>query len=1040
LTDPSSFAGSSAPRPRLLIISNDIIDESLAGPGMRNLELSRALAGQVQVSLATPGQSRLTVEGVRLVSYSPQRPSELRALAEASDVVLFSSFILDQFPFLETIPGRRVIDLYDPTLLENLHYYAAEPADAQQAIHRQTLAMTSRLARIGDFFLSGNERQRDFWLGFLAANGRVNPLTFQTDDSLRALIDVVGIGFPDRPLRRSSPGLRGVHPAIPSDAQIVLWGGGIWNWLDPLTLIRAWPQVIQSHPNARLVFLGTRHPNPDVPVHEMAGQAQTLAAELGEKDRSIVFIEWVPYAEREALLAESAVGVALHPVHIETRYSIRTRVLDYIWARLPVLVTDGDVTSEWVRQYGIGRVIPPFEPGAAARALIDLLDRPKTDFAPAFEPLLEQYRWERVAAPLLRFCLTGRPAPDRDLARASAGASGQTISSGLARAGYIWRKEGAAALLRRSWRRLQRETAVRLDEISAPLPKAAPAVQRIRRGLRRAAGLPVAGALPVLPPPESYTEWIARTEAVLLNAAQVDSPRFQVVLLGGSAAERQQTEIALRGQTCPNWGIASEDRLNGRAAAPASDTALVFIVPGCQPAPFALAQVAAALAHDPHPAVVYGDHDHIDPDLTRHSPRFKPGFSPDALLGCNDLAPFIAVQAEAFDRLGGLNPAMGSARVWDLWLRLLEAGERFERIPHILSHQAGTQPAEAGADGLRAVQAHLERSQPGCFRAEAAPGGRVRLRRAPDRKGHKVSIIIPSRGAPPELETCLRSLFEKTRYPAYEVIVVNNGPKRPEAIPAYAHWVASLASLSQTDQDEVGATMRVVHDDSPTFNYSAANNFGARCANGELLLFLNNDTRITDSDWLEELALWAERPQIGVVGARLLRPDGTIQHAGVTVGLTGFAGHLFGGLPNSADTIFGGPDGYRNVSAVTGACLMIRRELFERLGGFNERLSLCGNDVELCLRVQQAGLRVLVNGYARLIHLEGASRGGTVPDGDYVESYCPYRALLESGDPYFHPGLSYWRLEPSLRGADEPEPLHFVQQFLRSLGGVPPCL
>jgi glycosyltransferase involved in cell wall biosynthesis len=235
-----------------------------------------------------------------------------------------------------------------------------------------------------------------------------------------------------------------------------LWGGGIWNWLDPLTLIRAWPQVLVQHPEARLVFLGTRHPNPLVPRHEMAAKAEVLAAEIGEEDRSILFFEWLSYKDREALLCEADVGVTLHPIHVETRFSLRTRVLDYFWARLPVLITDGDVTSEWIRDYGIGVVVPPFDPDAVGRGLVEILDRPKAAWAQSFEPLRASLEWTQVVGPLLHYCLEGDYAPDRlDRQALKPPPPAESPAGGLARARSIWRTEGTRVLLHRAWRYLQ---------------------------------------------------------------------------------------------------------------------------------------------------------------------------------------------------------------------------------------------------------------------------------------------------------------------------------------------------------------------------------------------------------------------------------------------------------------------------------------------------------------------------------------------------------------------------------------------------------
>ncbi len=442
-------------KPTLLIISHDLVDTKMAGPGIRYLEMARALNRLgVEVTLAIPGQTGLTNAGVALVPYDEKRAGDLRTLSEKNEVIVISGYLINKFPFLETSRSRLVVDLYDPLVLENLHYYQKEPLKTQETLHRRTIELTNTLARIGDFFICGNERQRDFWLGLLTANRRINPLTFDQDPSLRRLIDQVGIGLPDRgPEPR--PFLRGIHPLIPPSARIVLWGGGIWNWLDPLTLIEAWPRVTARHPEARLVFLGTRHPNPLVPVHEMARRAEQKAREIGEKDRTILFFDWLSYQDRESLLTEADIGVTLHPVHVETRYSLRTRVLDYIWANLPILITEGDVTSEWVREYHLGETVAPFNAGEAAEGLLRLLGKPKDHWTANFAPLQARLSWTTVAEPLLRYCLEGSYAPDRlDRSKNLDLDPPQELGS-LARAAMIWRHEGFQALVYRGWRYLQ---------------------------------------------------------------------------------------------------------------------------------------------------------------------------------------------------------------------------------------------------------------------------------------------------------------------------------------------------------------------------------------------------------------------------------------------------------------------------------------------------------------------------------------------------------------------------------------------------------
>jgi GT2 family glycosyltransferase/glycosyltransferase involved in cell wall biosynthesis len=412
-TRPMPELAAAARPPRLLIVSQDVVDKKLAGPGMRYLEMARALAGELDVTLAVPAATTLDEPSIKMVRYFEDRPGSLHVLVENADVAVVSGYMARKFPFLEHTHTRLVVDLYDPLVLENLHYHVDQALPAQERHNDEAVDVTNRLAQLGDFFLCGNERQRDFWLGTLAANRRVNPRTFAQDPSLDALIDVVGIGLPSRPPRPGKPILRGVHDAFPAESRIVLWGGGIWDWLDPLTLVAAWPQVIARHPEARLVFLGTRHPNPLVPRHRMAERTEAAAIASGEHERSIFFHEWLTYEDRERLLCEADVGVALHPLHVETRFSVRTRVLDYFWARLPVVITSGDLSSEWVAAHGVGRVVPPDDAAAVAQALSELLDRPRDATSPAFAPLHDRLTWQRVVEPLRRYCHQGGCAADR---------------------------------------------------------------------------------------------------------------------------------------------------------------------------------------------------------------------------------------------------------------------------------------------------------------------------------------------------------------------------------------------------------------------------------------------------------------------------------------------------------------------------------------------------------------------------------------------------------------------------------------------------
>lgn len=438
-------------RANLLIISNDIVDHKMAGPGLRYVEMARALADNLEVTLAVPNETNLEVPGVRIVVYREDVPASLEVLVQNHEQCLVSGYMVLKFPFLSKLRTRIIVDWYDPFFLENFYYYQKDSLDSQ-SLHNQTaIEVVNQLARIGDFFICGNERQRDLWIGILSANGRVNPYTLQQDQSLRRLIDVVGVGIPTRPPNRR-PFLKGVHPAFPPNSHIVLWGGGIWNWLDPLTLVKAWKSVVNESPLARLVYLGTRHPNPQVPQHEIVHELVRLAEASGEKDKTIFFFEWLSLEDREALLGESDLGVTLHPIHAETHYSIRTRVLDYIWTGLPVLITEGDVTSEWVKKFKIGAIVPPENVDAVAGALRDLLAREKSDWDPAFEHVQAEMRWEAVIQPLLDFCLRGESAPDRlgfDRTMRSDPTlpEKKRVQGAFKKAAYLWATEGVGAML-----------------------------------------------------------------------------------------------------------------------------------------------------------------------------------------------------------------------------------------------------------------------------------------------------------------------------------------------------------------------------------------------------------------------------------------------------------------------------------------------------------------------------------------------------------------------------------------------------------------
>ena len=256
--------------------------------------------------------------------------------------------------------------------------------------------------------MCASERQRDFYLGQLAALGRLNTTTYDNDPTFRSLIDVVSFGLPNDDPEHSRSVLKGIVPGIEVGDELVLWGGGIYDWLDPITLISAIGQLSQRHPNVRLYFMGgVQHPNPAVPRMAVAKAAKRVAAEMSLLDKHVFFNDgWVEYADRQNFLLEADIGVVCHFANAETRFAFRTRALDYLWAGLPMVSTEGDYFSELINKEALGLTVPPEDPAALAIALAELLDNQSLAQMCKERAYIvrDQYRWANVLRPLLTFC------------------------------------------------------------------------------------------------------------------------------------------------------------------------------------------------------------------------------------------------------------------------------------------------------------------------------------------------------------------------------------------------------------------------------------------------------------------------------------------------------------------------------------------------------------------------------------------------------------------------------------------------------------
>lgn len=438
---------------------------------------------------------------------------------------------------------------------------------------------------------------------------------------------------------------------------------------------------------------------------------------------------------------------------------------------------------------------------------------------------------------------------------------------------------------------------------------------------------------------------------------------------------------------------------------------LVFLDHDGVLAPDLLYRVAETIAGHPDADIVYFDEDKLAAaDLTRTAAWFKPDWSPDAMLSVNLLGHGVYRRA-LVETVGGLDPATDGAQDWDLGLRCSKLARQIVHIPRVLYHGRqgyggdttvmGTE-SQASTAQLRAVESHLSALQLSAAQVDFV-GDKLRVR-FPTQDA-RVSIVVPTRDKVHLLRSCLRSLETLTAYNNYEVLLVDTGSVED------ATW-AFYEELRQHPR------FRLLKWTRP-FNFSAVCNWGAAQATGDVLLFLNNDIEIVEPDWLANMLGWALRPEVGAVGARLVRPDGSLQHAGIVLGLAGICNHVFDSLPASACTLFGATDWHRNYQAVTGACLMLRRELFLAVGGFDELYHVAYSDVELCLRVQSAGYRNVFTPFATLVHHESATRGRDLHYVDVLRISYHVLPRLAGGDPYFNANLSYCDCAPTLRGGPQ---------------------
>ncbi|MCR5737367.1 MAG: glycosyltransferase family 2 protein [Eubacterium sp.] len=390
------------------------------------------------------------------------------------------------------------------------------------------------------------------------------------------------------------------------------------------------------------------------------------------------------------------------------------------------------------------------------------------------------------------------------------------------------------------------------------------------------------------------------------------------------------------------------------------------------------------------------------------NPHFKPDFAPDTLCGNNYICHFTVFKRTLMDEVGKFDPSCDGSQDHDFVLRLTEKAKRVAHIPEILyywrahpgsvAEEIGVKPYVVEA-GIKAIERRVERMGKEGEVSTVAEGLTIYRVKYKIQGKPKVSILIPNYNHLEDLKKCLDSIFEKSSYQNYEIVIVENNSTDPEIFEYYQ-------TLEQQEN------VKVVVWEGP-FNYSAINNFGAEYCSGEYLILLNNDTEVIAADWIQEMLMFAQREDVGIVGAKLYYSDDTIQHAGLGIGLLGVAGHFFRGVDRAHIGYMGRLLYAQNLSAVTGACIMMRRDVWDEVSGLDETFAVSFNDVDLCMRVRKAGYLIVWTPFAELYHYESKSRG---TDDTLKKQKClvaeatdfqqRWMKELELGDPYYNPNFS----------------------------------
>jgi glycosyltransferase involved in cell wall biosynthesis len=387
---------------KVLIFCFDHISKSMAGPGIRSWEFAKILSKSHDVTLMIPNKTDVIPDGFSIVTTTSFINN--KNLFKNIDVII-TQLTPYKLALAAKLHGTKIIlDAYDPMPLERLELFKSLPPSLYRSKIQHIVDYFNFSFQIADTVICANQSQKKLWTGLMLSQKKISTDTYIADQSLKNLIDIVPFGLSSTPPLRNGDGLKKMFNLKNSD-KVVLWGGGIWNWFDPLTLIEAIHQISQQRSDIKLVFMGTKHPNEKVPEMKMTVDAHLLAKKLNLLDKHVFFnFGWVPYEQRASFLLDADIGVSTHHEHLETDYSFRTRMLDYLWAKLPIIGTEGDAFAEIIAKNEIGLVVPYGDSQTLAKAIVHIIDNPHVaeKMKENIEQVRQQFYWDIAVKPLER--------------------------------------------------------------------------------------------------------------------------------------------------------------------------------------------------------------------------------------------------------------------------------------------------------------------------------------------------------------------------------------------------------------------------------------------------------------------------------------------------------------------------------------------------------------------------------------------------------------------------------------------------------------